>query len=98
MVNSLETNVNPECCWLCARPLGRKREWHHPIPRTKGGRDTVALHPICHRTLHATFSNARLAKVGFDLVLLRAEPAVARFLAWIETKPPDFHAPTRPRK
>jgi hypothetical protein len=84
-------------CWLCARPLGRRCEWHHPLPRSRGGRAVVPLHPICHRAIHANFSNAELARAG-DLATLRANPAVARFLAWIADKPPDFHARTAARR
>uniref|UniRef100_UPI001952D452 HNH endonuclease n=1 Tax=Klebsiella variicola TaxID=244366 RepID=UPI001952D452 len=40
-------------CALCARPLGRRSEWHHVLPKSEGGRETVPLHPICHRTIHA---------------------------------------------
>lgn len=81
-------------CWLCSRPLGRRVEWHHPVPKSRGGRDRVAIHPICHRTLHARFSNAELQRISGDLMTLRSDPEVARFLAWIEGKDPDFHAPT----
>lgn len=85
-------------CWLCLRPLGRRIEWHHPVPKGKGGREVVALHPICHRTIHAHFGNAELARHGGARDPLLANPAVARFLAWIADKPPDFHARTaRPR-
>jgi hypothetical protein len=80
-------------CWLCDRPLGRRIEWHHPVPKSRGGRETVPLHPICHRTIHATFTNAELA--GLDRDAVRADPAIARFILWIARKPPDFHAPTR---
>ena len=83
-----------EPCWLCGRPLGRRVEWHHLVPRQKGGRKVVALHPICHRTLHAHFANAELARIGEDRAALLAREAVSRFLAWIADKPPDFHAPT----
>jgi hypothetical protein len=51
-------------CWLCCRPLGQRCEWHHPVPKSRGGRDVVPLHPICHRTIHACFDNARLARIG----------------------------------
>jgi len=85
-------------CWLCGRVLGRKREWHHPVPKSRGGRDVVALHPICHRTIHACFDNARLARIGWDKDALAQEPAMARFLAWIASKPADFHARTAPRR
>ena len=86
-----------EACWLCARPLGRRVEWHHPLPKSRGGRDVVPLHPICHRTIHATFSNAELQRGG-QLTRLREHPAVAAFLRWIAGKPPDFHARTVGRR
>ena len=85
-------------CWLCARPLGRKVEWHHPIPKSRGGCDRQPIHPICHRTLHARFSNAELERVGGAVSELRADTGIARFLAWIAGKDPDFHAPTHRRK
>ena len=56
------------------------------------------MHPICHRALHATFSNKELEKVGDDPPALAAHPELARFLAWVAGKPPDFHAPTRRRR
>lgn len=84
-------------CWLCGRELGRRVEWHHPLPKSRGGRDIVPLHPICHRTIHATFTNAELARAG-EADALRADPAVAKFLEWIADKPPDFHARTAGRR
>lgn len=65
-----------------------------PLAEKPGGRETVPLHPICHRTLHVTFANAQLARIGQNAAALRADPAIARFLAWIARKPPDFHART----
>jgi hypothetical protein len=85
-------------CWLCARRLGRRVEWHHPVPKSRGGRDKRPIHPICHRTMHGRFSNAELERIGGELSALRADGQIARFLAWIEGKDPDFHAPTRRRK
>ena len=84
----------PTACALCGRPLGAKVEWHHVVPKSEGGRDTEPLHPICHRAIHAALPNAELARLG-TLEAVRAEPAIARFLAWVADKPPDFHAPTR---
>ena len=82
-------------CWLCERPLGRRVEWHHPVPKSRGGRETVPVHPICHRTLHVTFTNHQLARMGAAVEDLRGDPAIARFLGWVANKPADFHAPTR---
>lgn len=82
-------------CWLCLRPLGRRVEWHHPVPKSRGGRETVPLHPICHRTIHARFTNAELARLSGTREALLANDSLARFLEWIAGKHPDFHAPTR---
>ncbi len=59
---------------------------------------TVAVHPICHRTLHAQFSNGELARIGGDVNALRAHPVIAKFVAWVASKPPDFHAPTAKKR
>ncbi|MCL6699167.1 HNH endonuclease [Sphingomonas sp. NSE70-1] len=85
-------------CWLCARPLGQRIEWHHPVPKSRGGREKRAIHPICHRTLHARFSNAELERIGDAPGTLRSDEEIARFLIWIANKDPDFHAPTHRRK
>jgi hypothetical protein len=73
-------------------------EWHHPVPKSRGGREKRPIHPICHRTLHARFSNAELERIGGKLSSLRADEEIARFLAWVAGKDPDFHAPTHRRK
>jgi hypothetical protein len=88
-------DARPPVCALCGRALGERVEWHHPVPKSEGGADTVPVHPICHRTIHATFSNAALARDYADMASLAQHPAMARFIDWVADKPPDFHAPTR---
>ena len=88
----------PLTCWLCTRPLGGRTEYHHSIPKSRGGRVTEPVHPICHRALHRTLTNKQLEAIGADVAKLRADPEIARFLAWIAGKPPDFHAPTHKRR
>ena len=83
-----------ELCPLCGRLLGRIRERHHIIPKSKGGKQTVELHPICHRKIHSVFSNTELARLGTIEALIVA-PEMQAFIRWVKTKPPDFHAPTR---
>ena len=87
-----------DICWLCERPLGQKVEWHHPVPKSKGGKETVPLHPICHRTIHATFNNTELERAYNDRDKIADQEDISRFLKWIVGKPADFHAPTRRRK
>lgn len=87
----------PAACALCRRQLGSRIEWHHVVPKSKGGTQTAPVHPICHRAIHATVDNKTLARLA-DMEAVRALPAMARFLSWIKNKPADFHAPTyRPR-
>ena len=91
-------DAGPRPCWLCERPLGRRVQSHHTVPKAKGGRETVSVHPICHRTIHANFTNAELSRVGGDREALLAREPVAKFVRWVKDKPPDFHAPTRSRR
>ncbi len=82
-------------CALCGRPIGTQVEWHHRVPKSEGGRETVPVHPICHRTIHANATNTELAGPLADLDTLRALPAVAKFVAWVADKPADFRVPVR---
>ncbi|TPG51894.1 restriction endonuclease [Roseomonas nepalensis] len=86
-------------CPLCLRPIppGARASRHHLVPRLKGGthRGTVRLHHICHQAIYARFTETELARRFTEPEALRAEPRLADFLAWVSTKPPDFHAPTR---
>ena len=82
-------------CWLCERALGEQVEWHHPVPKSRKGRVTVPVHPICHRTIHANFDNKELARIGHDRDRLARDERLAGFLEWIAGKPPDFHVRTR---
>lgn len=89
----------PPICPLCGRPIPpeAKSSRHHLVPRLKGGthKGTVRLHQICHSAIHARFSEAELARHLNDIEALRTDPEIAQFLAWIQDKPPTFHAPTR---
>ncbi|MEL6919547.1 MAG: HNH endonuclease [Pseudomonadota bacterium] len=79
-------------------PLDLRSKRHHFVPKSRGGRETVPIHPICHKTLHVNFTNKQLEDAGARVELLRADDETARFLKWVARKPPDFHAPTRRRK
>jgi len=81
-------------CPLCGRPLGRKREGHHIVPKSKGGTEVVDVHPICHRKIHRVFTNAELAGLG-TIEALKGHPEMVKFTNWIARKPPDFYNRTR---
>ncbi len=90
---------HPVICPLCERPIpsGSKSSLHHLTPKLKGGarHGTVRLHQICHSAIHARFSEAEIARRLADVEALRTDPEMAQFLAWVRTKPDDFHAATR---
>ena len=81
-------------CWLCGRPTGKTIVWHHPVPKSRGGRDVVPMHPICQQTLMANFTNSELQRHGTDVEALLANPDVRKFVDWVAKKDSDFTATT----
>lgn len=81
-------------CELCNRPLGEKTEKHHIVPKSKGGKETVEIHPICHRKIHKVFSRTELANLG-TISALKDNPDIKKFIKWLKNKPPDFYRRTR---
>lgn len=79
-------------CWLCGRPTGKTITWHHPVPKSRGGRDVVPMHSICQQTLMGNFTNSELQRAGMDVETLLANPNVRKFVDWVANKDPDFTA------
>ncbi len=79
-------------CWLCGRPNGETIVWHHPVPKSRGGREVVPMHPICQQNLIANFTNSELQRHALDVDALLANPAVRKFVDWVAKKDPDFTA------
>ncbi len=88
------TDAPDPICPLCGRPIppGVPQSLHHLVPRLKGGKGgpTVLLHHICHKEIHATLSEAELARSFSTPEALRAHPRLARFIAWVARRPPGF--------
>lgn len=83
LVNSNETLYT---CALCERQV-RQVSKHHLIPKSEGGREVVRLCQPCHKTLHSFFTNRTLLKELHTIDDLRAEPEIARYLAWVRKQP-----------
>ena len=85
-------------CALCERPVlpGTPQSLHHLIPKLRGGKGgpTVLVHQICHNEIHATASEAELARVWNTPEALRRNPRLERFIAWVRKRPADFHSKT----
>lgn len=83
-------------CPLCDRPIPpSQRDAHHLVPKSRGGAQTAWLHRICHRQVHALFTEAELEREYHQVEALRAHPEMARFLDWVRRKPHDFFERTR---
>lgn len=65
------------------------------MPKVKKGKQTVPVHPICHKTIHLHFTNGELARFGADRARLLDSDALAKFVSWIASKPADFDARVR---
>ena len=87
-------------CPLCDRPIPpeARSSLHHLTPRLKGGRHkgTVRLHQICHSAIQARYTEAEIARRLSDIDSLKAAPEIARFVAWVRTKPDASYARPRP--
>jgi len=95
-LDALPADSGPLLCPLCQRPIPpSQKDAHHLVPRSHGGRHTEYLHRICHRQIHALFTETELARRYATVEALLAHPEVARFVAWVQGKPPDFMERTR---
>ena len=85
-------------CPLCGRPIppGVPQSLHHLVPKLKGGKGgpVVRLHQICHNEIHATLTEAELARDYATVEALRAHPRLGRFINWVAKRPPTFHSRT----
>ncbi len=82
-----------EDCPLCGRPLvqGQSIDEHHLLPKSQGGRQTYTVHRICHRKIHATFTEKELARSYGTWTLLQAHEDIAAFIVWVQKKPPEYY-------
>ena len=84
-------------CPLCGRLLepGASIDEHHLVPRSQGGKAKALIHRICHRKIHATFSERELARDYSSWQALGAHPEIAAFVRWVAGKPPAFYDNSR---
>src|SRR5215813_6083675 len=95
--NGAQQDLPAGPCPLCGRVMiaGSSLDQHHPIPRSRGGRETVTMHKICHRAIHAMLSERELAVEYAAFETLRAHPMLAQFVAWVRKRPPEYYDRTR---
>ena len=85
--------IEESLCQLCVRPIPKsQRDAHHLIPKSRGGVDTVILHRLCHRQIHALLTENQLARDYSTIDALRGHPEIAKFIEWISNKPTHIRA------
>jgi len=62
------------------------------VPKTHGGKEKHLVHRICHRKVHATFTEKELEKRYHVWAELRAHEEIIKFVAWVQKKPIDYYA------
>lgn len=83
-------------CPICDRPIPTsQKDAHHLVPKSKGGKATEYLHRICHKQIHALFTETELAQQFNTPTALREHGEMKKFIAWIQTKPNEFYERTR---
>ena len=83
-------------CPICEREIDpSQRDAHHLIPKSKGGKRTEYLHRICHRQIHAIFTETELATQFNTAGALKEHIEMQKFIAWVKSKPIDFYEKVR---
>jgi REP element-mobilizing transposase RayT len=79
-------------CPICGRDLipGPSVDEHHWVPKSEGGRVTSAIHKICHRQLHARFTEKELATHYSTPDAVRSDAEMARFIRWVAKRPAEY--------
>lgn len=80
-------------CQLCMRLIPKaQRDSHHLVPKSRGGVETIVLHRLCHRQIHALLTESQLARNYSTIEALRGHPEIAKFVEWIGNKPTHIRA------
>jgi 5-methylcytosine-specific restriction endonuclease McrA len=83
-------------CPICDRAIpDSQKDAHHLIPKSKGGKTTEYLHRICHKQIHALFTETELAQQYHHAQILREHPEMRKFIQWVSSKPDAFYEKTR---
>ena len=86
--------TNPPICPLCLRdiPPDVPQSLHHLVPRLKGGKrgEVVLLHHLCHKEIHARFTETELAREFHTVEALRNSQRLQGFLTWVAKRPAGF--------
>lgn len=88
----MSEEIEKELCPICHRILGTENvNQHHLIPKSRKGKEKFHIHKICHRKIHATFTEKELEKKFNTWDELRNHEMMQDFIKWVQKKPPEFY-------
>ncbi len=88
-------------CPICDREMyqdGHSINRHHFIPKSRGGKEQLFLHRICHDTIHSLWTEKELEKEFSDPDVIKNHEKMQSFLHWIKNKDSLFYMSTRDSK
>jgi hypothetical protein len=74
-------------CPLCERPNFHPSD-HHLVPRSRGGKITLAICRDCHHAVHAIFTNKELETKYHTVTELLGHADFAKMIAFIARQDP----------
>jgi len=97
LIQDLDSVQEPKTliCPICDRPIpDSQKDAHHLIPKSKGGKNTQYLHRICHRQIHALFTETELANQLNTADALKENEKLQKFILWVKSKPNEYYKRT----
>ena len=87
-------------CPICSREMipGPTVDEHHLLPKTFKGKETITLHKICHRYIHAQLSERELLNYYHTVERLLEHENIQKFIKWVSKKPPEYYEKTKDSK
>jgi hypothetical protein len=85
-------------CDICGRPLPDELltcNRHHLIPKSKGGKEVILVHKICHNKIHSLWTENELAKYYHTIERIKSHSDMIKFIEWISKKEIEFYATTK---
>jgi 5-methylcytosine-specific restriction endonuclease McrA len=95
MLDASQAPAGDALCPLCGRPLGTLNiDRHHLVPKSLKGREQFPIHKVCHRKIHATFSEKELLRNYHTWEALKGHEDIRSFIEWVARKPAEFYTRT----
>jgi len=75
-------------CSFCKRDIPEELiQYHHLVPKSKDGKDTIPACGSCHNFIHKTWENNRLRDFYNSVESIRSTEEYQRFVKWLLKHP-----------